>query len=283
MDFNDLIFPSPKPSYDYTLSGLYYIEEEIQYHRSRSLIQQNELKTYDGTIKVTLNQSESTRQMSQNRQTKRIVTLLQLEENLRNGIIVYFHANAEDIGMCKSLAYLLAAELEMASICMEYPGYGIYHGQSSSDTIIKNAYQLIEHLINNLKVHESKIIIMGRSIGTSIAVEMSIRYKRIRALVLLSPFTSLCDVIKENSFNWVSKLVKERFRNLEKMHKVHCPTLFIHGINDKLISYQHSIQLMSKCSGFAHLQLFEGMTHNQFLIDLHIISPIRQFLMKIQS
>lgn len=78
---------------------------------------------------------------------------------------------------------------------------------------------------------------MGRSIGTSIAVEMSIKYKRIRALVLLSPFTSLCDVIKENSFNWISKLVKERFRNLEKMHKVHSPTLFIHGINDKFISY----------------------------------------------
>ncbi|CAD8112022.1 unnamed protein product [Paramecium sonneborni] len=283
MDFNDLVFACPKASYDYSLSGLYYIEEEVQYHRSRSLMHQNQLKTFNGTIKVTLNQFDSQRQINQNKQTKRIVTLLQMEENLRNGIIVYFHANAEDIGMCKSLAFLLGVELEMASICMEYPGYGIYHGQSSSDTIIKDAYQMIEHLINNLKVDESKIIIMGRSIGSSIAIEMSIRYKKIRALVLLSPFTSLCDVIKENSFDWVSKLVKERFRNLEKMHKVHSPTLFIHGINDKFISYQHSIQLMSKCSGFVHLQLFEGMTHNSFLIDLHIISPIRQFLMKIQS
>ncbi|CAD8122344.1 unnamed protein product [Paramecium sonneborni] len=283
MDFNDLVFACPKASYDYSLQGLYFIEEEIHYHRSRSLMHLNELKTLNGTIKVTLNQSETSRQLNQNKQTKRIVTLLQLEEYLKNGIIVYFHANAEDIGMCKSLAFLLGVELEMASICMEYSGYGIYQGQSSSDIIIKDAYQMIEHLINNLKVHESNIIIMGRSIGTSIAVEMSIRYKKIRSLILVSPFTSLCDVIKENSFDWVSKLVKERFRNLEKMHKVQCSTLFIHGINDKFISYQHSIQLMSKCSGFVHLQLFEGMTHNHFLLDLHIISPIRQFLMKIQQ
>lgn len=40
------------------------------------------------------------------------------------------------------------------------------------------------------------------------AVEMSTRFRKIRALVLISPFTSLCDVIKENSFNWISKLVK---------------------------------------------------------------------------
>jgi hypothetical protein len=34
-----------------------------------------------------------------------------MPENLHNGIVVFFHGNAEDIGMCKSFAYVIGAEL----------------------------------------------------------------------------------------------------------------------------------------------------------------------------
>lgn len=40
----------------------------------------------------------------------------------------------------------------MASICIEYPGYGIYKGICNSDTIIKDGYQVMEHIIKVLKV-----------------------------------------------------------------------------------------------------------------------------------
>ena len=36
-----------------------------------------------------------------------------MPENLRNGIVVFFHGNAEDIGMCKSFAYIIGAELQV--------------------------------------------------------------------------------------------------------------------------------------------------------------------------
>ncbi|CAD8196143.1 unnamed protein product [Paramecium pentaurelia] len=276
MDFNDLIFPCPKPSYNETLGGLYYIDEQIC---GQSIKNSNELKIQNGTLRVTISQNQTHHKVTKRR---RIVTLLQLEQKLNKGIIVFFHANAEDLGMCKSLAFLLGTDLDMASISIEYPGYGIYKGNCSSDIMIKDGYQVMEHIIKVLKVQEENIIIIGRSIGCSIAIEMSIRYKKIRSLILLSAFTSICDVIQENSFFWISKLVKERFRNLEKMHKVVCPTLFIHGKDDDLVNYKHSIELMKECQGLVHIELFEGMNHNQFSVELHIISPIKQFLMKIK-
>ena len=165
---------------------------------------------------------------------------------------------------------------------MEYQGYGIYEGTCSSDVVIKDAHRLMEHILHDLSVEECNIILMGRSIGTGVAVEMSVKYKNILSLVLISAFTSLCDVIRENSFTWVSKLVKERFRNLEKMHKITTPTLIIHGKEDKLIPYEHSVKLMNQCYGIVDLQLFEGMTHNTFLIELHVLSPLRAFLSRIK-
>lgn len=53
----------------------------------------------------------------------------------------------------------------------------------------------MEHILKVLKVKEEKIIIIGRSIGCSVAIEMSIRYRKIKSLILLSAFTSICDVI----------------------------------------------------------------------------------------
>ena len=45
------------------------------------------------------------------------------------------------------------------------------------------------------------------------------------------------------SFKFISKLVKERFRNIDKMQYIKCPTLLIHGNDDTLISKEHSIKL----------------------------------------
>lgn len=141
--------------------------------------------------------------------------------------------------------------------------------------MIKDAYILMDHIINELNIKEQKIIIIGRSIGSGIACELSHKYTNIRALVLLSAFTSLCDVIKGLSFNFVGNIVKERFRNLDKIKNITCPTLIIHGKDDKLISTDHSIKLMNACAGIVDLKLFEGMTHNSFIMQIHIIEPIR--------
>lgn len=94
----------------------------------------------------------------------------------------------------------------------------------------------MQHIIDDLNVEESKVIIMGRSIGSGAAVEMGNKYKKCRSLVLISPFTSLREVVKDHTSTFFSKILKERFRNLEKMHRVGCPVLIIHGKEDSLIS-----------------------------------------------
>lgn len=88
---------------------------------------------------------------------------------------------------------------------------------------------------------------MGRSIGSGVATELAVKYSRVRALILISAFTSLCDVVKEWSFDWVGNLVRERFRNLDKMKMVNCPKLMIHGRNDRLIPKEHSEKLHEAC------------------------------------
>ena len=58
-----------------------------------------------------------------------------------------------------------------------------------------------------------------------------------RALILMSPFTSIRNIAKQH-FGFLSNLVKERFNNLSISDKINVPSLLIHGKSDTLINYE---------------------------------------------
>lgn len=43
-----------------------------------------------------------------------------------NKLVLYFHGNAEDIGLAFDLLYLFGQKMKMHVLAVEYPGYGVY-------------------------------------------------------------------------------------------------------------------------------------------------------------
>jgi len=43
-----------------------------------------------------------------------------------NKICLYFHGNAEDIGLAFDLLYLFGQRMKVHVLAVEYPGYGLY-------------------------------------------------------------------------------------------------------------------------------------------------------------
>jgi len=70
-------------------------------------------------------------------------------------------------------------------------------------------------------------------------------YRNPGAQVLISPFTSVRGAVESIGGSIAKFFVKERFKNIELINKVKCPTLFIHGRLDNLIPYKHSQKLFS--------------------------------------
>jgi esterase/lipase len=99
-------------------------------------------------------------------------------------------------------------------------------------------------MINKRHVSREDIVIMGRSMGTGPACYLASKYNP-RAVILLSPYTSLrraaahfvgnlhLDIYYIGSF--ISKLVIDRFENIEIIKNVVCPILVIHGLKDEMI------------------------------------------------
>jgi hypothetical protein len=52
---------------------------------------------------------------------------------------VYFHGNGEDIYLSKELLKHLRNTLKINVLAVEYPGYGLYKGNSSEEAILEDS------------------------------------------------------------------------------------------------------------------------------------------------
>ena len=100
-----------------------------------------------------------------------------------------------------------------------------------------------EFLVQTIGYDYRDIILVGRSMGTGPACALASNNKKLAALVLLSPYTSLKAATRTYLGGFVSFLVRERFDNLTAIKSVRCPTLIIHGQADEIIPESHAIEL----------------------------------------
>ena len=55
-------------------------------------------------------------------------------------IIVYFHGNAEDVGISYELLVKMSVTFKCSVIAVEYPGYGVYKTEDAdAETLMINA------------------------------------------------------------------------------------------------------------------------------------------------
>lgn len=83
-------------------------------------------------------------------------------------LILFFHANAEDAGLCDDFVHSMKEQLRMHILAVEYPSYGVYNGKNivpDEEKMSLDSVLVFDYLVNSLKINENNIIVMGRSMG----------------------------------------------------------------------------------------------------------------------
>ncbi|EAR99838.1 alpha/beta superfamily hydrolase (macronuclear) [Tetrahymena thermophila SB210] len=209
------------------------------------------------------------------------VPVLYLNSNTNSdNLLIYFHANGEDIFSSYPLLNHLRQTMEINIIGVEYPGYGTYKTNQSctADLIQEDAQYVFDFVTQQLKFELKNIILLGRSIGTGPATYLASKHQ-VGALVLISAFTSIRGIVED--FAWFFKyIIKERFNNLENIKKVSSPTFFLHGKKDSLISYKQSQTLSQHCKSANQLDTPSDMNHGHFNYEDDLTIPLLNFLLK---
>ena len=248
MNLNGLIFPSPK----FKMSDAKIFGDELIY--------------IPRLLKITDTQDYIPCLFLQDKSNKK-----------SKNFILLFHGNAEDIFGARSLGEKLCSQLYMNIIIIEYPGYSIYKTKdSNSNIILENTTIVYDYIKAKFNLNDNNIYILGRSIGSSPAIYLASKRKP-NALFVISGFSSIKEVAK-NLVGPLNVLLKDRFFSIDYIKNVTCPVLFVHGQKDRLIPFKETLKLKNMCDCPYEVSLPEEMTHNEFDIDLDLISPINNFI-----
>lgn len=172
--------------------------------------------------------------------------------------ILFSHGNAEDIGIIEPFVWRLR-DLGFNVLTYDYPGYGTSSGSPSEE----NAYAAIEATYNYLVIEKGvdpkTIILHGRSLGEGVAVDLASR-KLVGGLIMESTFTSAFRVVTRYPI-----LPFDKFESINKIDKVKCPVLVVHGTDDWTIPLHHGKRLFEAANEPKQAFWVEGAGHNNLV------------------
>ena len=186
-------------------------------------------------------------------------TLLQLtvRPHAGPGAVLYFGGNGEDVS--GSVGPLMAAFPEREIVMLHYRGYGGSAGRPTEADITADAAGLFD------KVHaeHSDVIVVGRSLGTGVAVRLA-SSRPVSRLVLVTPYDSLLGIAERQfPFFPVKYLLIDKYESWRYVPAIKAPVLILAAEKDEVIPIASTEALRARFPpGQVTTVMVPGASHN---------------------
>ena len=171
--------------------------------------------------------------------------------------VLFSHGNAEDIGDNREFFRMLH-DAGFAVFAYDYEGYGTSTGTPSESAAYADIDAAYDYLTQTLHVPAERILDYGRSVGNGAAIDLASR-RRVAGLIVQSGFTSAFRVLTH-----VRLLPFDKFDNVAKIRRVHCPVLVMHGRADNVIPFWHGERLFAAANEPKCSLWIDRASHNDF-------------------
>jgi pimeloyl-ACP methyl ester carboxylesterase len=183
----------------------------------------------------------------------------------RGPMVLLFHGNGEIVSDWDGAApSFLARGVRFA--VMDYRAYGRSTGTPTMRAVLDDAWTVLAY------VHAltgSKVIVMGRSLGSAPAWEVA-SASCVRAVIVDSGFTSVDAFARRRGVEPASLGTTERaaLDPLAKIARVTAPTLLLHGERDAVIVHDEAVRALAAISHEEKsLATIPGRGHNDLAMD----------------
>jgi fermentation-respiration switch protein FrsA (DUF1100 family) len=179
-------------------------------------------------------------------------------------VVLFAHGNAGNITHRTEVARVLQRR-GLSVFLFDYRGYGRSEGQPNEAGILDDTRAARAKLAELAGVPESQIVLMGRSLGGGVMVDLAAN-DGARGLILESTFTSLPDVAAIH-YSWlpVRMLMRTRLDSASKIGRYPGPLLQSHGEHDGTIPFELGQRLFAEAGTPADAKRFitiRGGDHN---------------------
>ncbi len=146
------------------------------------------------------------------------------------------HGNAGNIGHRLPWIQILH-DLNAQVLIIDYRGYGRSEGKPFENGLYLDAKAAASWWTGRVAGPNQRLILIGESLGGAVAVDLATRAP-VSGLILQSTFSSARDMAKTLfPLGLLRPMTGIRFDSAAKIRNVACPTLFIHGDRDEIVSF----------------------------------------------
>lgn len=155
--------------------------------------------------------------------------------------IVISHGNATDLGAMFPIQVVIAHSLDCHVLVYDYSGYGESGGIPTECATYRDIEAVYDYVMEHVAAGNAKnVILYGQSVGSGPCCHLiAKREAAVGGLILHSPFTSGMRVLTP------SRLLAclDIYPNIDRICKVQCPVLVIHGCLDQEVDVSHGQEL----------------------------------------
>ena len=249
--------------YFLVLVYLYFFQRNLMYHPNENNYSNDELKVNVEKIKVI---------------TKDGIDLLGWyhEKNLKEfKTLLFFHGNA---GSLENRIHKLNrfGEMKINFLIIAWRGFSGNKGKPSEKGLYEDGQSAIQWLLEK-GLNEKDIIIYGESLGTGIATHLS-QNKDFAGVILETPFTSMVDAAKTfYPYIPVNLLLKDKFKNEDKVKNINSPILIMHGEADQIVPFAMGKRIFEVANEpkFSH---FTKHDNHMMEYDENLLKALNSFL-----
>ncbi len=158
---------------------------------------------------------------------------------------IYFGGRSEEVSWTVRDAQRMFPG--MLVLAINYRGYGDSHGSPGERQMIDDGKVLYDWLLaSGRHIDPGRIAIVGRSLGSSVALQVAAR-RPVAALVLITPFDSVLAMVKKRLPSVpVSLVLRHRFESIKVAPKVTTPVLVLRAESDDIVPQVHTDILVAE-------------------------------------
>lgn len=173
---------------------------------------------------------------------------------------IYFGGRSEEVSWAVRDAQRMFPG--MLVLAINYRGYGDSHGSPAERHMIDDGTMLYDWLLaSGQHVDPGRIAIVGRSLGSSVALQVAAR-RTVAALVLITPFDSVLAMVKKRLPSVpVSLVLKHRFESIKVAPKVATPVLVLRAESDDIVPQVHTDILVAELPNVVSDAVVPGSNH----------------------
>lgn len=193
----------------------------------------------------------------------------------RDLAVLYFGGNGESAA--QTALQFQSLELDACFYFVNYRGYGGSTGTPSESALFEDARFIYE----SLAARHDDIAVMGRSLGSGVAVMLASEYKPSH-LILVSPFDSIVNVAAARfpiyPIHW---LIQDRYDSIQRASGISAPTSVIIAETDRVVPRVHTLALFDALVPERLISVtLDGSNHNNVSRHPLYLEAVRDHLEK---